>query len=48
MTDSPNTSGIQVGEKPPEFELPQTGTGQLRTAADFAGLPTILYMWASW
>ena len=46
MSDKPIE--IRVGAKPPGFSLPQIGTDQTCGPENFQGLPTVLFMWASW
>jgi hypothetical protein len=48
MSDISDIGKSGVGSRPLEFTLPEVGSGVLRSAADFIGRPTILYMWASW
>jgi hypothetical protein len=41
-------SGVGIGDRPPEFSLPDLYTGTPVSLQEYRGRKTVFYMWASW
>ena len=41
-------TGLGVGDRPPEIQLPDVNTGQLVSSDVYHDKPAVFYMWASW
>ena len=47
-TDGSKTSGLNPGQRPPSFVLPDLFTGEQVSMEDYYGRKTAFFMWASW
>ncbi|MEE2657620.1 MAG: hypothetical protein VX733_03885 [Candidatus Latescibacterota bacterium] len=41
-------TGLGVGDRPPQFSLPDIITGEPRSPSQYTGRKAVFYMWASW
>ena len=41
-------SGLGIGNRPPDFTLPDLYSGEPISLGDYRGKKTVFYMWASW
>lgn len=41
-------TGLGIGDRPPDFTLPDLYTGELVSLRDYRGRKTVFFMWASW
>ncbi|OGG46438.1 MAG: hypothetical protein A3F84_15355 [Candidatus Handelsmanbacteria bacterium RIFCSPLOWO2_12_FULL_64_10] len=41
-------TGLGIGERPPDFTLPDLYTGEPVSVSDYRGRKAVFYMWASW
>ena len=40
--------GLSIGDRPPDFTLPDLYTGESVSLKDYYGKKTVFFMWASW
>jgi len=43
-----NQTGLGIGDRPPDFTLPDLYTGKPVSLGDYRGRKAVFYMWASW
>jgi len=41
-------TGLGIGDRPPDFTLPDLYTGEPVSLSDYRGRKAVFYMWASW
>ena len=41
-------TGLGIGDRPPDFTLPDLYTGEPVSLSDYRGKKAVFYMWASW